>query len=774
MAERFQRTEKLLARSNGQTLYEHTKEVIEYSKEIYGEGPLVREVELAALFHDLGKAQEKYQQMYRGERVGCREHAVASAWICCLLSFNRKEINCIVARLVESHHKGFRQTEDTTSHKEALKDALDAVKNLLKSKDKTLELLESKGIKVEKLEHVLDTLKEGLLELVERSPEMLKKLRDTCRKKVDADLSLLLDVRRALGALVVADSLSAAGFKPKDILIPRKNVDPHKIAVYLFKKKGNREIDRIRADIGKKVEKRARSVNLKQRIYTIALPTGAGKTLHSLRFAVILRERIRKELNQEPPRILYVMPFTTIIDQAYDVFKEIYGELVEKRHYLAEEKQRKEVPEEIVDIVNLTYPAEITVTTYVQLYSALVGNARRDAIRSLALRNRIIIMDEVQAIPHEHWSLMRELIQALAKDNWIILMSATVPKYVVPEKAEKIAGPEDVPNRKVFDRHVFTQREFKTYESVVADAVEKYLSGESVAIVVNTVRRAEEMYMTAKKILSERGIQLTATESGAEHEDGSVVYLSTYVPPFARRERVKRFENHVLAITTQVIEAGVDVSVDVLYRELAPLDSIVQAAGRCNRHGERDKGDVIVFRTPNTQRGFVNVYGKVLWVATIATLDKEKRYTDVDIEKILDKYYSYVKRSEKDILTVNMAQESVKNCSFYTEDIPQIIENVPKCPVIVMYPEAENIVEELQKAYESREKDRKKISRLFRDLGKYVVNVYPKQAERFKSIDIGGNTLYYVEPDDENNYIKDIGVLYNPLDEPDAFEVRLV
>jgi len=767
-----QHTDELLARSDGQTLYEHTKEVQEYSKEIYGSGLLSREVELAALFHDLGKAQDKYQRFYRGESVGQREHAVASAWICRFLSVQQDEINCIVARLVESHHKGLHQTDDVASIYSAMRDALNAVQNLLEKEDRTLKLLESQGINAETLEHLRGAL-EQFLDHLEQRPELAKNLLETFNNsKRDVSLPLLVEVRRALGALTVADSLSAAGLRPKDLETPRKNTPPGKIVTYLSNRKKMYRIDQIRAEIAKKVEEYARNIDLRQRLFTIALPTGAGKTLHSLRFATILRERIREELKQEYPRILYVMPFTTIIDQAYNVFKDVYGELVERKHYLAEEREREELPEEIAEIMDLTYPAEITVTTYVQLYSALVGNGRRDAIRALALRNRIIILDEVQAIPHEHWSLMRELILTLTRDNWVVLMSATVPRYVVPQNATKIIEQKDVPDRGVFNRHVFLQREFETYESVMEDAVRRYLDGESVAIVVNTVRTAEEMYLTAKKILAEKGVQLTATESGAEHEGGSVVYLSTYVPPFARDGRIKRFEGNVLAVTTQVIEAGVDVSVDTLYRELAPVDSIVQAAGRCNRNGERNTGEVIIFSTPDTRSRFESVYGKVLWTATVAALKERDKFKDDDIQTILEKYYAHVSRSEEDTKILKAAKESVKRCSFYMD--VKLIENVPKSPVVVLYPEINTILEELRRMYERTERDRRAVSQLFRKLGRYIVNVYPQQAKRFESLDIGsGDVLYCVHPKDRNNYVKDIGILYNPADDPDSFEDRL-
>jgi len=765
---------ELLARDTGQKLYDHTKEVLEYSLELYKEGGLLEDLRAAAILHDIAKAQEVYQRLYRGEKIGKREHAVASAWIGRCLEKNN--ITCVATRLVESHHKGLAQSEDIYAKITAIRDAVDALEVLLTLEDPIYELLRLIGVDRENLENAKRKLKTILMlaesickkndDVRELEPILLECERDGRERP----LGLFIEVRRALGALVVADSLSASGFTPSDLQVPRKNLPPEKIRAVLSQKRKNKKIDTVREYIARKVEEFARGVDLNQKIFTMALPTGAGKTFHSLRFAIILRERIEKELKQDPPRIFYVLPFTTIIDQTYERFTKIYGENVEKRHYLTDEKPVEEVPENLQDIVRLLYPSEITVTTYVQFYSALVGNSRRDAIRALGLRNRIIILDEVQSIPYEHWEIIKEFIKVLARENWILMMSATVPKFVVPESTVKIIDVNNVPQREVFKRHRFVRQKFSEYRDVVKEAIERYLKGESVAIVANTVRAAEAMYTEAKEILEKKGIKLSVSEAGAHHGDGAVIYLSTFVPPFARKLRLKAFDSHVLAITTQVIEAGVDVSVDVLYRELAPLDSIIQAAGRCNRNGEREVGDVIIFETEETRERFNNVYGLALYTATTSALSDVEEFTDEEVDNLLKRYYESLKLTGKDDALKKSVERSVKNCSFVA-DI-KAIESVPKEPVVVLYPKAQTLLKSLAEHYE-KGAGKKVISRLLRDLGQYIVNVYPKQTNRFEQVSTGPLSFYAVKPNDENNYVRDIGVLYNPKTDPLAFEDRL-
>ncbi len=776
MVESYPRTDALLARSNGQTLAGHTDEVVKYALQIYGDGPLVQALRIAAAVHDLGKAQKTYQELYRtNRRAGTREHALAGAWIVRFLRGLPRAVVCVAGRLVESHHKGLERSSDTEVAS-AVDDAVEALQEILRRADPVLEVLERNGIPREALAHVQRLLSDLRQRMGANQVGVLELIQSQLQYPSD-DVGILLWIRRALGALVVADSLSAASLPPRVILeLPRRDVRPQRIHEFLSGVRKGRLIDSVRARIGEMVERFARSVDLNRRILTVALPTGAGKTLHSLRLATILRERISKELGQEPPRILYVMPFTTIIDQAYDVFRKIYGDAVQRRHYLVDERPHPDAPEEIAAIYDLLYPEEITVTTYVQLYLALVGNGRRDAIRSLALRNRIIILDEVQAVPHEHWGLMRELLRELARDNWLILMSATVPRYVVPEGAVSVIEPGAVPRRDVFRRHIFRLKMYPDYADVVSDAVERYLSGESVAIVVNTVRTAEVLYQMTKDALASRGVSLTPTVSGSCHEGGCVVYLSTYVPPFARRARIHRFSGHVLAITTQVIEAGVDVSVDVLYRELAPVDSIVQAAGRCNRNGERRYGDVIVFETPYTRDAFERVYGKALLAATDAALKEVDSdvFGDEELEGVLEEYFHNALRDEKSGEVLKKARASVRACDFSLD--VRAIREVPKIPVVVLYPGAKLILNELRGEYTRTKKDRVRIATLFRKLGAYIVNVYPQQADRFDEIpDLAsrGVYLYSVRPDDADKYIEDVGVLYSPRGAANTLEERL-
>lgn len=753
-----QYTKNLLARS-GQTLFQHTKEVIEYSKAIYGTGKFERELELAALFHDIGKAQPAYQHLFKtGERIGQLEHAVASAVILALYLGCMKStgaINgdidiCVATKLVEGHHKGFRAAEnEELQFTKAVKDAAYALQTVLESKDQVLSMIDKRNF--------LDKLLHGLLKVAKTNTykETLIGIKGLLQNK-ERPVEDALFARQALGALAVADALSAAGHDPQILKADTKHLNPAEIDRFVKQVSKGRTIDQVREQIRQKVIQLAESVNLNKRVFSIALPTGAGKTLHALTFAATLRERIKKQTGSAP-KVIYVMPYTTIIDQAYEVFRKIYGDSVDKRHYLAEEpKTPDEVPESLANIWNELLPADITVTTYVRLYSALFGNGRKDAIRSLAFRNAIIVMDEVQAIPYQHRSVVREMAKALAKDNWIVMMSATVPEILVPEDATPIVTQREIPNRGVFDRHKFVLKQW-TYQEVIDNALSQFKSGKNVAIVVNTVRRAEELY---RKIREQLGGQKTV--EGVKTENGWLVYLSTYVPPFARKGRIDRFNERVLAVTTQVIEAGVDVSVDVMYRELAPLDSIVQAAGRCNRNGERDVGIVHVFEAEDTERSFKAVYGKQLWQATKNVLKDKKEFGDSDVDELLTMYYRELQRTGEDTSTLNELVENVKKCVFETRI--KAIEEIPKIPVVVLYDEAKRILEDLKKEYSkpANERDRKRVSKLLRELGQYVVNVYPERAKNLERTTIGNVEFATVSPDDERNYQEDIGIIYAP------------
>jgi len=329
-------------------------------------------------------------------------------------------------------------------------------------------------------------------------------------------------------------------------------------------------------------------------LFTLTVPTGGGKTLASLRFAL----HHAKEHGMH--RILYVIPFTTIIDQNAQVVREILepehcpedmGKIVLEHHSNigADAQSWKE------KLLTENWDAPVVYTTMVQFLEALFGAGTRGARRMHQLAKAVIVFDEIQTLPIKCVHLFNNAINFLVNhcESTVVLCTATQPLLgSVNEKkgALKLSKENELmPDvNKLFDDlkrvHVHDCRKSTgwAYPEIAALAVGQFKENGSCLVVVNTKKAARVLFEETRK-------------DGLE-----VFHLSTGMCPAHRKGELKTIRQRlsdnepILCISTQLIEAGVDVDFQSLIRMLAGLDSITQAAGRCNRNGSRDFGNVFV------------------------------------------------------------------------------------------------------------------------------------------------------------------------------------
>lgn len=372
-------------------------------------------------------------------------------------------------------------------------------------------------------------------------------------------------------------------------------------------------------------------------LFTLTAPTGSGKTLSALSAAMRLRHHAQS--NGGPvPRIIYAMPFTSIIDQnhgelrkvlsAVDSFKDNEHRYLMMHHHLAPVKAQKggkELPVEDVLMLQEGWDSEFVVTTFVQLFDTLLGYRNRALKKFHRLTNSILILDEVQSLPAELWPLVGNALQ-LAADQCnvkIMLMTATQPQLLNAgaDFVELAGEPGEV--RDMFeqldrmDLHVDLSP--ISVERFVNEFFEAYRPDGSYLLIFNTIRTSLHVFQALGERLEDNVDKLT--------------YLSSNVVPTIRRQRVKRLAaeskagHPMVIVATQVVEAGVDLDVDVVYRELAPIDAIVQAAGRCNRNsGSSEKGEVRVFPLVpelGQRNSMERVYKTFKSDATLRTLRKK-------------------------------------------------------------------------------------------------------------------------------------------------------
>jgi CRISPR-associated endonuclease/helicase Cas3 len=339
-------------------------------------------------------------------------------------------------------------------------------------------------------------------------------------------------------------------------------------------------INEIRATISEECRNAAEH---KERILTLPVPTGGGKTLASLRFA--LHRAVSGHTNPVD-RIIYILPYTTIIEQNADEVREILGESAVLEHHsnLSDDKDTK-----ANRVLSENWDAPVVFTTMVQFLDALYSSGTKAARRMHQMGNAILIFDEIQCLPIKTVHLFNNALNFLTSqaNTTAVLCTATMPLLErVSQKhghlrihensciiTDKQSLSQNLRRTQIIDRIC---PEKWSYDDIVELAIDQQKDHQSVLIVCNTKDSARSLFDRIK--------------SATVHP---VVHLSTNMCPAHRQRKIKLIRETIdpknpkplICVSTQLIEAGVDLDFGCVIRSLAGLDSIIQAAGRCNRHG---------------------------------------------------------------------------------------------------------------------------------------------------------------------------------------------
>lgn len=361
-------------------------------------------------------------------------------------------------------------------------------------------------------------------------------------------------------------------------------------------------IDEIRRKISDDCLKRAAD---SRGIYTLTVPTGGGKTLASLRYA--LHHAQKHHLD----RIIYIIPYTSIIDQNAQAVREILGEdwVLEHHSNLEPEKQSWQDK-----LLSENWDKPIVFTTMVQFLDAWFGGGTRGARHIHPMINAVLIFDEIQTLPVKCVHLFCNVLNWLTAfgKSTAVLCTATQPllgesglQNFPKDKRESIAARgllKQPAHAEIMGKHHDLDKLFADLSRVeirfnekaggwnVEEAgtflLKQFQTTQSCLFIVNTKKWAQELYQycKAQNVPSEALFHLSTHQCAAHRK----AIFDTI------KARLKN-KRPVICISTQLIEAGVDISMTCVIRALGGLDSIAQAAGRCNRHGEKEgKGQVWV------------------------------------------------------------------------------------------------------------------------------------------------------------------------------------
>lgn len=408
----------------------------------------------------------------------------------------------------------------------------------------------------------------------------------------------------------------------------------------------NGGIDDIRERAYNEVEENIMKIDLsKDKILSINLPTGTGKTLAVYNGALKLRKRLGNN-----NKIIYNLPFTSIIDQNHSILEEILGDgnrgadVLIKHHYLSPKTYNNE-GYDISKYLIESWESEIVVTTFVQLLNSIFTNVNKQLIKFNALSNSIIILDEVQSIPYKYWKAVRSVLKNMSDKLgcYIILVTATMPLlFNEDEVVELVPMKKDYfnkLNRIKLDlsllKNDITMDELKdiSYEEIRSN------EGKGFLFVFNTIKSSLAYYEGLKEEFLER----------------EIIYLSSNVTPKERKERIKRIKEKkdIIVVSTQMVEAGVDIDLDIVYRDFGPLDSINQVAGRCNRNGRgKDLGIVRIFSLIDEKgkRYYSYVYkGNILRDKTIKALSEfDEIIEEKDFYNLSNSYFKHINNAKSD------------------------------------------------------------------------------------------------------------------------------
>lgn len=441
----------------------------------------------------------------------------------------------------------------------------------------------------------------------------------------------------------------------------------------------------IRKALSKKVDDKIASISLSKRIYTLTAPTGAGKTLAALKAAVKIRDLAEHE-DSRKLRIVYSLPFTSIIDQTYDVirnilsanekFKENSERFLIKHHHLADFDEHisdETYPLDLAVALTESWDSEVIVTTFVQVFQSIIGNKNRSIKKFHRMANSIIILDEIQSIRVEFWKVLGELIKQMSDElnMYFILMTATQPQIVRGDISLEI-GFESFPdtlNRTVLKYYPDPISLDEIIELIISNSND----GKTVLIIRNTIKASIATYKELKKRISDLKY------------NPKIYYLSTNITPRDRVERVEEIKKSlekkeiIIVVSTQVIEAGIDLTFNVVIRDIGPIDCIVQAAGRCNRNGEQDKPGIIYIINEKEGEESLSeypmsskyVYGKQAMDLSVRSLRKFNRLIyECDFPKLMNIYFDEICKWNMcdQPLGTNKLIESMANLTFDSGD----------------------------------------------------------------------------------------------------------
>lgn len=606
-------------------------------------------IKRTALFHDLGKATTFFQERLRTGRKwpnGEHQHAELSAMLAYnpIVSYCKKnDLNEAIAlaplMAVQFHHSEFKWKIPDDS-------LMDARLKALKKEFFNLQLLQDLGITSETIP--INPIEIDFYNLRSALSSLNKEQKIEFRLLFLFIYSLLLEADKAY--LAVKDKEL---YQRNPVEIDPEIVDKYKAEKLKYEKN---DINKYREKAYQEVISKLDYLDLNNHIYTLTLPTGMGKTLLAASWAIKLRNKVKNEFGYTP-QIIVALPFLSIIDQSgkeYEKFLNNPNEEIFLITHSLSSFDFNDYEDDTAEFFVNIWKSQIVMTTFDQLLYAFFSNKPKHIVRFHNILNSIIIMDEVQALPPHLWHPFSTFIGCITEigKSYLLLMSATQPKIIegaielVPTVTENNENKGAERYFKKLSRYklLLKHKDIKSIDEFIIELKDRIpqMDEDKIMIVLNTRDSAKKVYENLRDV--------------AKNNNRETYFLSSYVIPIERLNRILQIKNskRALVITTQCIEAGVDIDMDYIIRDFGPLDSIVQVAGRCNRDGKKEIGNVEIVWLKDPEINYCNgefcrmVYDCIAIDATTKILSKcdSDEILESQVFDLAKKYFDELKRKD--------------------------------------------------------------------------------------------------------------------------------
>ena len=616
------------------------------------------------MLHDIGKYSKEFQKKIQENTNDKVDHATAGAQVC-------KELGGyypILSYCIAGHHAGLPDYGNT------------AISSSLCGRWKK-KICDYQDYKDE-------------VEIPDLDTEPI-----TFKEDRNMDFSLGTFIRMLYSCLVDADFLDTESFMKNgdtgrnsgETMVTLQNRLKNHISEWLK----NTDADTINGRRTEILSHCIKEGKQKEGIFRLTVPTGGGKTVASLAFA------LEHAVKNHKDRIIYVIPYTSIIEQNAQVFREILGEEnVLENHYNVDYESSEEFKP--MQLASENWDKPVVVTTNVQFFESLFANKSSKCRKIHNIANSVVIFDEAQMLPMDYLkpciAMLQELVDSYSVS--IVLCTATQPaldSFFSKNELIKELCPR-MEEQFLFFKRVNYQNLGRIRED---DLLEKLKKENNALCIVNTKKAAQMIY----KELQGEGIYHLSTSMYPKHRKRVLKRI---------RERLKNNEKCIV-ISTSLVEAGVDLDFATVYRQIAGLDSMIQAAGRCNREGKRELSESMVYifdleesySVPN-QRQQIDVSKGIL-----------QDYTDIADLKAIHDYFTRLYHYRGTTLDKKKIMDEFQKMECNFAEVAKefkLIEENTKTIFINREPEADELLQELRIKGVTRERMRK--------AGQYCIQIY--------------------------------------------------